>query len=147
MKLNCVRLLVGDFDESFRFYTEKLGLNVVWGKPGGDYANFDIGIPGGLSIYKTDLMAKAIGNTEKSLPIDKREKIAIILNVPDVDKTYRELAEKGVPFINEPKDMTGWGMRAAHFRDPEGNLLEIWSELPREKWDQDLLDDAKEFEQ
>jgi len=36
--------------------------------------------------------------------------------------------------------MTGWGIRGCHFRDPENNLIEIWSELAKEKWDKDLQD-------
>ena len=150
MELSNIRLLVKDFDKCFRFYSGQLGLKVSWGKPGGDYASFDVGLKTnvmGLSIFKSDLMANAIGNSEKSLPSDNREKIAIILKVDDVDKTFRELSDKGVMFINTPTDMTGWGMRAAHFRDPENNLIEIWSELAKEKWDKDLQDEAKEYGQ
>jgi lactoylglutathione lyase len=147
MELNCIRLLVKDFDRCFRFYAETLELNVTWGQVGGDYASFDIGIPSGLSIFKSDLMASVIGNSEKSLPTDNREKIAIILKVENVDQSYQDFSEKGVKFITQPSDMTGWGIRVAHFRDPESNLIEIWSELAKEKWDKDLLDDAKEFEQ
>ena len=147
MELNCIRLLVNDFDKCFKFYSETLGLNVTWGKIGGDYASFDIGIPSGLSIFKSDLMASAIGNSEKTLPIDNREKIAIILKVDDVDRSYMELKEKGVEFVNKPTDMTGWGMRAVHFRDPENNLIEIWSELAIEKWDKDLQNESKEYQQ
>jgi catechol-2,3-dioxygenase len=43
--------------------------------------------------------------------------------------------------------MTGWGMRAVHFRDPENNLIEIWSELVKEKWDKDLQNESKEYQQ
>jgi predicted enzyme related to lactoylglutathione lyase len=146
MELNNIRLLVNDFDKCFTFYSETLGLNVTWGKAGGDYASFDIGIPSGLSIFKSDLMAKAIGNSEKSLPADTREKAAIVLKVENVDKSYQQLTDRGVKFINKPTDMTGWGMRAAHFRDPENNLFEIWSELAKEKWDKGLQDEAKEYE-
>lgn len=147
MELNCIRLLVEDFDKCFKFYSETLGLNVTWGKIGGDYASFDIGIPSGLSIFKSDLMASAIGNSEKTLPIDNREKIAIILKVDNVDTSFRDLANKGVEFVNKPTDMTGWGMRTVHFRDPENNLIEIWSELAKEKWDKDLQTESKEYEE
>lgn len=146
MELNNIRLLVSDFDKCFRFYSEKLGLHVTWGKIGGEYASFDLGIPSGLSIFKSDLMANAIGNYGKSLPTDSREKIAIILKVDDVDQSFQELSERGVSFINTPSDMTGWGMRAAHFRDPENNLIEIWSDLPREKWDKDLQQEASNYD-
>lgn len=150
MELSNIRLLVNDFDKCFKFYSEQLGLKVTWGKIGGDYASFDIGLKSsemGLSIFKSDLMANAIGNFEKSLPVDNREKIAIILKVDSVDETFKELSDKGVEFINEPADMTGWGMRTVHFRDPENNLIEIWSELAKEKWDKDLQDESKEYEQ
>nr|WP_319265119.1 VOC family protein [uncultured Draconibacterium sp.] len=141
MEFNCIRLLVIDFDKCFRFYSETLGLNVSWGEIGGNFASFDIGLPSGISIFKTDLMADKIGNSEKSIPIDSREKIAIILKVKDVDTSFKELTKKGVKFVNKPSDMSGWGLRVAHFRDPEENLIEIWSELDKDKWDQELLGD------
>ena len=140
MELNCIRLLVKDFDGCFKFYSETLGLNVFWGNIGGDYASFDLGIPSGLSIFKSDLMASVIGNAEKNLPSDHREKIAIILKVDNVDESYQTLLARGVQFINKPTDMTGWGIRGCHFRDPENNLIEIWTELAKEKWDKDLQD-------
>lgn len=145
MELNCIRLLVKDFDLCFEFYSKKLELTVAWGKIGGEYASFDVGIPAGLSLFKSDLMAEAIGNKEMSLPENCREKVAIVLKVADVDKSYAELLENEVVFVKEPTDMTGWGMRAAHFRDPEGNLIEMWSELAIEKWDKDLKEEAQEF--
>jgi len=149
MELSNIRLLVKDFDKCFKFYSEQLGLKVTWGKMGGDYASFDIGLKSsemGLSIFKSDLMAKAIENFEKSLPIDNREKTVIVLKVDSVDETFKELKDKGIEFINKPTDMTGWGMRTVHFRDPEDNLIEIWSELAKEKWDKDLQDESKEYE-
>ncbi len=147
MKLNNIRLLVNDFDNCFRFYSEKLGLKVTWGSIGGDYASFDIGIESnnmGLSIFKSDLMAKEIGNLDKTLPLNNREKIVIVLKVDNVDITYKKLTDNGVDFINNPKDIAGWGSRVAHFRDPENNLIEIYCELPKEKWSEDLLEDIFE---
>lgn len=92
MKLNNIRLFVSDFDKCFRFYSEKLGLKVTWGKIGGDYASFDIGIESHdmvFSIFKSDLMAKEIGNLDKTLPSNNREKTVIVLKVNNVDKTYK----------------------------------------------------------
>lgn len=151
MELSNIRLLVDDFDKCFLFYSETLGLKTSWGKLGGDYASFDVGLPSssgmGLSIFKSDLMAKALGNMDKELPINTRDKTAIVMKVDKVDATFNELKEKGVIFVNEPTDMTGWGMRVAHFRDPENNLIEIWSELPKDKWDNDLQAEADEYGQ
>lgn len=147
MKLNGIRLLVKNFDESFKFYSEKMGLKVTWGELGGAYASFDVGgNPDSLAIFPSDFMAEAIGNSNLPLPENTREKTAIILNVDDVDKTYKELQLRGIEFINQPTDMTGWGSRTVHLRDNEGNLIELYSELPKDKWDEDLLEDMEKFE-
>lgn len=145
MELNNIRLLVNDFDKCFTFYSEALGLKATWGEPGADYASFDIGLPSGLSLFKSDLMAQAVGNANKELPKNSREKFVIVIKVDDVDKTYNDIKSKGIEFIDPPTDRTGWGMRAAHLYDPENNLLEIWSELPKEKWDKDMLEDADKY--
>jgi len=145
MELSNIRLLVNDFDECFRFYSEKVGLHASWGKLGGDYASFDIGMPSGLSLYKSDLMAQAMGDSIEHLPENSREKAVIVVKVDNVDVAHKDLSARGVAFLNEPADMAGWGMRVAHFRDPEGNMLEIWSALPKEKWDSDLQSEAEEY--
>jgi len=149
MKLNNVRLLVNDFDSCFRFYSEKVGLVVTWGKLGGDYASFDIGIDShkmGLSIFKTDLMAAAIDNFDKRMPLNCREKIVIVIQVDNVDSIYKKLTDNGIEFINKPMDIAGWGSRVAHFRDPEDNLIEIYSELSKDNWSNDLIEESKDYE-
>jgi predicted enzyme related to lactoylglutathione lyase len=149
MKLNNIRLLVEDFDACFSFYAEKVGLPVTWGKAGGDYASFDIGLESnkmGLSIFKSDLMAQAVGNVDLQLPVHCREKAVIVIQVEDVDAVFRKLSAQGISFINEPTDMSGWGGRVAHFRDPEDNLIEIYSELAKDKWSDDLIEESKDYE-
>ncbi|HXZ03208.1 MAG TPA: VOC family protein [Ktedonobacteraceae bacterium] len=44
--------------------------------------------------------------------------------VVDVDAAYQELKARGVTFVRPPTDQP-WGLRTAHFADPEGNLWEI----------------------
>ena len=129
MKLNSVRLLVENFDECYRFYNEKLGLKPTFGSLGEVYASFEIGLSSGISIFTSDLMSQAIGNYEKELPKDSREKFCIEIIVDSVDKTYNELFKKGVVFINKPVNMNDWGMRVVHLRDPEDNLIEFCSDL------------------
>lgn len=149
MKLNNIRLLVEDFDSCFKFYREQVGLALSWGKPGGDYASFDIGISDnkmGLSIFKSDLMSKALGNHDKKLPLDCREKVAIVIQVESVDETFTALSGRGIEFVTKPIDMPGWGSRVAHFRDPEGNLIELCSVMSKEKWSDDLVRESREYE-
>ena len=126
MRLNNIRLLVKDFDNIFKFYSEKVGLNVTWGKLGSDYASFEIGIDSnkiGLSIFKTDLMANAIDNADKQLPVNCREKFVIVIQVDNVDNVFSRLKKNGIKFIDKPSDIADWGSRVAHFRDPEDNSL------------------------
>jgi len=149
MKLNNVRLLVRDFDNCYRFYSEKIGLKVTWGKIGGEYASFDIGLESnkmGFSIFKSDLMAMALGNFNLQLPIKCREKVIIVMKVESVDEVYSKLIEKGVEFVNKPIDMPAWGSRVVHFRDPEDNLIEIYSDLSKDKWSNDLIEESKDYE-
>lgn len=133
MKFSNIRLLVNDFDKCFTFYYNILGLECSWGKLGENYASFNIGNPSGLALFKAELMSNAINNAHASISEISQDKVAIILQVDNVDDTYNLLYSKGVKFLTEPKDMTAWGIRIVHFRDPENNLIELYSELLKEK--------------
>lgn len=41
---------------------------------------------------------------------------------------HEELVAKGVPILKEPSDLPAWRHRTLFFRDPEGNLIEIYAE-------------------
>jgi lactoylglutathione lyase len=129
MKFNNIRLLVNDFDRCFIFYNDTLGLKCTYGALGANFASFDIGIPDGLAIFKAELMNDAIGKSA-SLK-NAADKFAIIIEVEDVDKKYEALKKKKVNVINKPKDMPVWGIRVVHFRDPEHNLIELFSYLKK----------------
>ena len=47
---------------------------------------------------------------------------------PDVDRCAAELAEHGVALVSPPTDRP-FGHRTLFFRDPDGNLLEIYAEI------------------
>jgi catechol 2,3-dioxygenase-like lactoylglutathione lyase family enzyme len=147
MKLHNIRLLVNDFDKCFTFYKDTLGLTCTWGKLGDNYASFNIGLESGLAIFKAELMSAAFGKDESAKSSVSNDKFAIVAEVKNVDELYLELQKKGIRFLNQPMDMPGWGIRVVHFRDPENNLIEIYTELPKEKWDQHLIKDEKEFNQ
>lgn len=133
MKLNNIRLLVNDFDRSFTFYNDIIGLECTWGKLGDNYASFNIGVPSGLALFKADLMNNAINNSTESKNVVIQDKIAIVIQVDNVNEIYSSLQNKGVTFLTEPKDMQAWGIRVTHFRDPENNLIELYSDLPKEQ--------------
>jgi len=47
---------------------------------------------------------------------------------PAVDACHAELVAKGVPILREPTDLPDWRHRTLFFRDPEGNIIEIYAE-------------------
>jgi len=131
MKFSNVRLLVKDYKKCFKFYNETLGLEPLWGDADGCYASFKVaeGIEG-LAIFVSDFMAPAAGNADKTQPSHEyREKSMVSFEVTNVDESYQFFSEKGVQFINQPTDMPDWGMRVVHFRDPEDNLIELFTPL------------------
>ena len=77
------------------------------------------------------MMAEAVGTA--GLPSTRREQdtAALVLTVDDVDATYARLRTRGVEFTGPPANQDAWGIRAAHFRDPDGNLLEVCSPLKK----------------
>jgi len=133
MKFSNVRLLVKDFKKCFKFYTEKLGLEPVWGDENGPYASFKVaeGMEG-FALFVSDFMAPAVGNADKDQPTGYREKSMVSFEVENVDDTYQALLAKGVTFINQPTDMPDWFMRVVHLRDPEENLIELFTPLKTE---------------
>jgi catechol 2,3-dioxygenase-like lactoylglutathione lyase family enzyme len=129
MKFSNVRLLVKDYEKCFKFYTEKLGLEAAWNLEG-CYASFKVaeGIEG-LAIFVSDLMVPAVGNVNKNQSTDCRDKTMVSFEVENVDEIYKALLAKEVTFINQPTNMPDWGMRVVHLRDPEENLIELFSPL------------------
>ncbi len=132
MKFNNVRLLVKDYKKCFNFYTQKLGFEPLWDIED-CYGAFKVAVGiEGLAIFLSDYMAPVVGNADLAQPVGSREKSVICFEVENVDETYKELQSKGVLFVNEPVDMPGWGMRVVHLRDPEDNLIELYTALPQQ---------------
>lgn len=132
MKFSNVRLLVKDYEKCFKFYTETLGLEAAFNIEG-CYGSFKVADNiEGLAIFSSDLMAPVAGNADKSQPTGCREKMMVSFEVDNVDETFKSLSAKGVEFINQPTDMLCWGMRVVHLRDPEENLIELFTPLKTE---------------
>jgi catechol 2,3-dioxygenase-like lactoylglutathione lyase family enzyme len=50
------------------------------------------------------------------------------VSAPDVDRCADELVRHGVDLLSPPTDQP-FGHRTLFFRDPDGNLLEIYAEI------------------
>jgi lactoylglutathione lyase len=131
MRLTKVRLLVGDFGRAFRFYRDVVGLQPQFGDEGGLYEEFHVG-SAVLSLFDRRRMMEALGTHASILAQPERvgDAAMVCLEVDDVDAEYRRLTDAGVRFVTEPHDQPNWFVRVAHFRDPEGNLIELSRPLP-----------------
>jgi catechol 2,3-dioxygenase-like lactoylglutathione lyase family enzyme len=107
-----VMLGVADLARSVRFYEQTLGRPVRFRTEG--IAFIDGGaITLGLSTDLSRLRQPLAGAVE------------IVFAVPDVTRAWRDLADQGVTFIREPRQVTptDW---AATFTDPDGHLLSLF---------------------
>ena len=128
LKYTHTRLLVRDFPAAFRFYRDTLGFPTTFGEEDENYADFDAGGMT-LALFPRPLMAEAVGTMDSPAHGGGQDAVALIFAVEDVDQAYQDLGAQGVAFLTPPQDRPLWGIRTAHFRDPDGNLLEIYSPL------------------
>jgi lactoylglutathione lyase len=69
------------------------------------------------------------GDDDGSLPAGSAAvQLAFRVPPPAVDACHAELVANGVPIVREPTDLSNWRHRTLFFRDPEGNLIEIYAE-------------------
>lgn len=125
MNFNYVRLLVSDVPRSVRFYHDVLGLPVRMGaEKDAIYAEFDTGATT-LALFQRDLMAQVAGTHDLPAAATAQDNVTVIFDVEGVDDEYERLRGRGITFVTAPQDRPDWGIRTAHFRDPDGNLIEI----------------------
>ena len=101
-----------DFEESFRFYSETLGLHVYreWGSEANRGVVFFLG--GGFLELSGSSRTRASGN------------VSLWVQVRDVDAVGRELEAAGVDMVEPPVDKP-WGLRETRVRDPDGVRIVI----------------------
>ncbi|MFN2614454.1 MAG: VOC family protein [Actinomycetota bacterium] len=130
MKLTHVRLLVDRFRECFVFYRDVIGLETSFPEHDGPYAEFNLGDDRHLGLFDRSLMDAAIG--EAAGRARGADVTALIFHVDDPDAEARRLRGLGVPLLAEPTDRPQWGERTVHVRDPDGNIVELYKDIPME---------------
>ncbi len=138
LKLDNTRLLVSKYDECFRFYRDVMGFEVTWGDEGSGYAAFRTSGNGRLSLFMRDKQARSIGAADLPSEARAQDRFVLVMRSRNVDKRLKRMKGKCTGPLVGPTDYPDWGIRAAYIRDPDGNLIEIHSPLPQEKWSEDL---------
>lgn len=107
-------------DRALRFYTEKIGFELIQDAPYQDnWRWIELEIPGAETRI---LLTKRQNGEETDAP-------QMVLITEDVYGTYQELSQKGVEFTKKPTEAP-WnsGEIFAQFRDSEGNGIVISSQ-------------------
>jgi predicted enzyme related to lactoylglutathione lyase len=129
MILSHFRLLADDFQETFRFYREVVGLPTQYSPDAaGPYAEFDLGGDKYLGLFDRALMVEAVGRPAEPVR-SPNDHTLLCISVDDVDEEARRLEGLGVELAAPPVDHEPWGMRTVYVRDPEGNLVEFYGPL------------------
>ena len=113
-----VSIPVRDQDRALEFYTQKLGFKVVTDQPFDDTQRWiELRFPGADTRL---VLFTPTGHEDR---IGGFTNLAFVAD--NVERTYQELAAKGVEFVGPP--MTAdWGSSAI-FRDPDGNQFVLSS--------------------
>ncbi|WP_083804290.1 VOC family protein [Oceanithermus profundus] len=118
------RLLVTNFRECFLFYRDVMGFTPTFGTENDTYADFSTGTVN-IALFDKREMAATVGAEKLPERVESKDSVCLIFGVASVDETSEYLRLKGVRMVVEPTDHPDWGIRTAHFRDPDGNLIEI----------------------
>jgi len=103
-------------------------LPVRYGDENGIYAEFKSEAVH-IALFIKDLMAEVVGCENKTSTHDSQDGVALILRVDNIDDVYEKLKSKEIEFVTPPEDHEEWHCRMAHFRDPDGNLIELNGDL------------------
>ena len=110
--INTTTVSVSDQDTALDFYVNKLGFEVRSDQPMGPGMRWlVVGLPGAQTGI---VLAKGYGAGEPG------KFTGMVFSTDDIQATYEELRDKGVPF-SEPPTMQPWGMMQALFADQDGN--------------------------
>ena len=128
-KFAYTRLLVSNFKACFIFYRDVMGFQPTFGSENDVYADFNTGEVT-LALFDRLEMSKAIGTAQLPAEAHTQDKFCLIFSVDNVDEKCQQIKMHAILLITEPTDRRDWGIRVAHFRDPDGNLIEINQPLP-----------------
>ena len=107
-----VSIPVRDQEKALKFWTEKMQFQVSTDQPMGNGMRWiELKIPGaqtGVVLFTTPGEESKIGTFA-----------GLSFHCDDVERTYEELTERGVEFMQKPKKES-WGTSAI-FKDPDGN--------------------------
>jgi len=118
-----IALVVNDYDEAIRFYTEKLNFDLIEDTVLSETKRWVLVRPKGAAECCL-LLAKAVGNERKSrIGNQTGGRVFLFLYSDDFWRDYHQMLENGINFVREPK-VEDYGTVAV-FEDLYGNLWDL----------------------
>jgi lactoylglutathione lyase len=121
-KIEAMVLFVQDLTQCTAFYRDTF--NLPYQGSDAQAATFLLQEGLYLILLSPEGAAGVLGTQGNTLKTEGGPRGLLAARVADVDAACNELKAKGVTFVLPPTDQP-WGLRMAHFADPEGNLWEI----------------------
>ena len=116
-RVQVVSVAVSDHERALDFYVGKLGLEKRMDETWGDGNRFlTVGCPGDDTMIALNRTDDRVG-----------EMTGLVFGSADPEATGRELADRGVEFV-EPCAPREWGGTMGMFKDPDGNVLTLHSD-------------------
>ncbi|HEY0082834.1 MAG TPA: VOC family protein [Pyrinomonadaceae bacterium] len=118
-----IALVVGDYDEAIKFYTEKLNFTLVEDTAQSDTKRWVLVAPKG-SEECCLLLAKGVGEDQRSrIGNQTGGRVFLFLKTDDFWRDYQNMLSQGISFVREPK-REEYGTVAV-FADLYGNLWDL----------------------
>jgi catechol 2,3-dioxygenase-like lactoylglutathione lyase family enzyme len=120
-RVDVIVLFVADVERAKRFYRDVFGLQTDGGDEDGVFINLDtisLALLGPAAA--TDLLSAEAVTVPPGAGVGSQ----LVAFVDNVDAVHADLVAQGVEFVREPTDRA-WGLRTAHFKDPDGHIWEI----------------------
>lgn len=127
-RIDMIGVITENFQAMHDFYKDVMGFEIELKMD--SYVEFkNDGVR--FAISTAEVMAKATSRESYRNASGHRFELAFRADSPeDVDSSFTELIEKGAKPVKEPADMP-WSQRTAFFEDPDGNIHEIFADLPK----------------
>ncbi|MFC8877174.1 VOC family protein [Streptomyces ardesiacus] len=118
-----VALVVDDYDEAIRFYTEALGFRLAEDTPRPDGSRWVVVEPGAPGTGTALLLARAKGETQRARIGDQTGgRVGFFLYTDDFARDHARMAAAGVTFLEEPR------------HEPYGSVA-VFQDLYGNRWD------------
>lgn len=126
-KLGYIRLCVSNYNDTLAFYRDHLGCQIYSASPGNQSA--ELGLDNvTIMLTSRDVLSQILPD----LPSCTQQFNQMLsISVSDIDAVHQQLQHRNVDFVLPPTDRPTHRLRNAYLRDPEGNLIELYTKWTR----------------